>query len=451
MDDETLRRRVHADVPRIIEELSRLVAIPSIGYEGYEPANVRASAELTRDLLGEAGFASAELWELDGGHPAAFAERPGADGSPTVLLYAHHDVQPEGDAAAWTTPPFEPTVRDGRLFGRGAADDKCGIAIHAAASRALAEDLRCGVKVLVEGEEECSTEHLPDLIDGHAERLCADVAIIADGGNLRTGVPTVGTSVRGVTSCEVRVDVLPIAVHSGAYGGPLPDAITALARMIATLHDDSGDVALRGLREFPWEGRPVTEAEFREETAVLPGVELIGTGSIADRTLSRPSINVLAFEAPRIVEAANQIVPTARAIVGLRLAPGDDPAKATQILTEHLESVTPWGVHVTVTPEDPGAGYLVDTSAPAYRAAKNALGRAFDADVVEVGSGGSIPLVPRLAEACPGVQILIVGASDHRSNAHSIDESVDLVDLERMVVAEALFLSDLVNASTTTE
>jgi cysteinylglycine-S-conjugate dipeptidase len=443
MDDETLRRRVHDDLPRITDELSRLVAIPSIGYEGYDPANVRASAELTRELLDEAGLTSTELWELDGGHPAVFGEQDGSEGSPTVLLYAHHDVQPEGDAGAWTTPPFEPVVRNGRLFGRGAADDKAGIAIHAGALRAIAGELNCGVKVLVEGEEECSTEHLPQLIDGHADRLQASVAVIADGGNLRTGMPTIGTSVRGVTSCEVRVDVLPIAVHSGAFGGPLPDAITALARMITTLHDDDGAVTLRGLREFVWTGRPVTEAEFREETGVLPGVALIGTGSIADRTLSRPSINVLAFEAPRIVEAANQIVPTARAIVGLRLAPGDDPAHATRILADHLEAVAPWGVHVTVTPDDPGAGYLVDASAPAYLAAKDALGRAFEADVVEVGSGGSIPLVPMLADACTGIQILIVGASDHRSNTHSIDESVDLADLERMVLAEALFLRDL--------
>jgi acetylornithine deacetylase/succinyl-diaminopimelate desuccinylase-like protein len=443
MDDETLRQQVNEDLPRIIDDLSRLVAIPSIGYAGYDPSNVRASADLTRELLRDAGLTTTELWELDGGHPAVFGEQRGPESSPTVLLYAHHDVQPDGDTAAWTTPPFAPEVRDGRLFGRGAADDKAGIAIHAAALRAVGSELGCGVKVLVEGEEECSTEHLPQLIDGHADRLRADVAVIADGGNFRTGVPTIGTSVRGVTSCEVRVDVLPIAVHSGAFGGPLPDAISALARMIATLHDDAGDVTLRGLREFVWTGRPVTEEEFREETGVLPGVKLIGTGSIADRTLSRPAINVLAFEAPRIVDAANQIVPTARAIVGLRLAPGDDSAQATRMLADHLEAVAPWGVRVIVTPDEPGAGYLVDTSAPAYVAAKDALGRAFDAEVVEVGSGGSIPLVPMLARACPGIQILIVGASDHRSNTHSIDESVDLADLERMIVAEAMFLRDL--------
>ena len=444
MDTDGLAQRISDDMPRVIDELSRLVAIPSVGYPGYDPAHVRASAQLTREILAEAGVTDTRLLEIEGGHPAVFGEIPGPEGSPTVLLYAHHDVQPAADPEDWMTPPFEPTARDGRLYGRGAADDKSGIVVHAAALRALAGELGCTVKVVVEGEEECSTEHLPDLVQGHGDLLRADVAVIADGGNYRTGVPTIGTSIRGSTSVEVRVDVLPIAQHSGAFGGPLPDAVMSLSRMIASLHDDEGNVAVAGLHAFEWAGTQVSEEEFREESRVFDEVQLLGSGTIADRTLSKASINVLAFESPRVVDASNQIVPSARAVIGLRLAPGEDAPKATQALVDHLRAAAPWGVRVTMTADDPGIGYLVDDSTPSYRAAKEALSEAFDgADVVEMGSGGSIPLVPMLAETFPGIQILIWGQGDHLSNYHSIDESVPLDDLERMALAEALFLRNL--------
>ena len=264
MDTDGLAQRISDDMPRVIDELSRLVAIPSVGYPGYDPAYVRASAELTREILAEAGVTDARLLEIEGGHPAVFGEIPGPEGSPTVLLYAHHDVQPAADPEDWMTPPFEPTARDGRLYGRGTADDKSGIVVHAAALRALAGELGCTVKVVVEGEEECSTEHLPDLVQGHGDLLRADIAVIADGGNYRTGVPTIGTSIRGSTSVEVRVDVLPIAQHSGAFGGPLPDAVMSLSRMIASLHDDEGNVAVAGLHAFEWAGTQVSEEEFRD-------------------------------------------------------------------------------------------------------------------------------------------------------------------------------------------
>jgi acetylornithine deacetylase/succinyl-diaminopimelate desuccinylase-like protein len=444
MDTDELAQRIGDDMPRVIDELSRLVAIPSVGYPGYDPAHVRASAELTREILAEAGVTDARLLEIGGGHPAVFGEIPGPEGSPTVLLYAHHDVQPAADPEDWVTPPFEPTARDGRLYGRGAADDKSGIVVHAAALRALAGELGCTVKVVVEGEEECSTEHLPDLVQGHRDLLRADVALIADGGNYRTGVPTIGTSIRGSTSVEVRVDVLPIAQHSGAFGGPLPDAVMSLSRMIASLHDDDGNVAIAGLHTFEWAGTQISEEEFREESRVFGEVQLLGSGTIADRTLAKPSINVLAFEAPRVVDASNQIVPTAKAVIGLRLAPGEDAPKATQALVDHLRAAAPWGVRVTMTADDPGIGYLVDDSTPGYLAAKDALSEAFGgADVVEMGSGGSIPLVPMLAETFPGIQVLIWGQGDHLSNYHSIDESVPLDDLERMALAEALFLRNL--------
>jgi acetylornithine deacetylase/succinyl-diaminopimelate desuccinylase-like protein len=233
-------------------------------------------------------------------------------------------------------------------------------------------------------------------------------------------------------------------MHSGAFGGPLPDAVMSLARMIASLHDDRGDVTVPGLHSFQWTGTQVSEEEFREESRVFDEIRLLGSGTIADRTLSKPSINVLAFEAPRVVDASNQIVPTAKAVIGLRLAPGEDAPKATRALVDHLRAAAPWGVRVTIEADDPGIGYLVDGSTPGYRAAKEALSEAFGgADVVEMGSGGSIPLVPMLADTFPGIQVLIWGQGDHLSNYHSIDESVPLDDLERMALAEALFLRNL--------
>jgi len=447
MDD--LRAHIDNDRQRITDELARLVAIPSVGYDGYDPAKVRASAEATAEILRDSALDGARLLELDGGHPAVFGEIAGPSGAPTVLLYAHHDVQPAADAELWATPPFEPEIRDDRMYGRGTADDKCGIAIHAAAIRAL---LAAGappitIKVVVEGEEECSTEHLPELVRGHADLLRADVAIVADSGNIRTGEPTITTSIRGSTSITVRVDVLPQAVHSGAFGGPLPDAITALSRMIASLHTDEGEVAVEGLHSFAWAGTDLTDQEFRDETRVFPEVQLLGSGTIAERTLTKPSINVLAFEAPRVDEVANQIVPTATAVVGLRMAPGEHYAAAAEKVAQHLRDAAPWGVRATVThDEEPGAGYLVDTSTPTFAAAREALRTAFGRDVVELGSGGSIPLVPHLTDAFTGIQVLMWGAADHLSNYHSRDESVDLGEVVRMAAAEALFLASLAGA-----
>jgi acetylornithine deacetylase/succinyl-diaminopimelate desuccinylase-like protein len=448
MDTDRLRARIASDMPQTIADLERLVRIPSMGYPGNDPAIVRASAEATRDVLAEAGFADARLLELPGGHPAVFGLIDGPPGAPTVLLYAHHDVQPEGPVEEWHTPPFEPHVRDGRMYGRGAADDKSGIVMHAAAIRAVRATgvLPVTVKVVVEGEEECSTAHLPDLVRGNADLLRADVAVIADGGNYRTGVPTINTSVRGITDCVIQVRVLEQAQHSGSYGGPIPDAITALARIIASLHDDRGDVAIPGLKSFAWEGLQFGEDELREEAGTVPGLEMIGSGSLTDRLTSYPAIAVIGLDAPAIQGSSNQIVPVARARISLRVAPGDDPLAANEKLVAHLKAHAPWGVQVSVEGGggfEAGWGYLVDTGSDAYRAAQEALGEAYGRDVVDMGSGGSIPLVPMLAETFPGIDVLIWGASDERSNTHSVNESVDLGEVERMSLAQALFLRNL--------
>jgi acetylornithine deacetylase/succinyl-diaminopimelate desuccinylase-like protein len=448
MNLDELRAAVTEGMPRAVADLSELVRIPSIAFPGYDDKHVRASAEATARILEAAGFGGVRLIELpDGvGHPAVYGEVAGPAGAPTVLLYAHHDVQPEGPLEEWTSPPFDPEVRDGRLYGRGAADDKSGIVVHSEALRAWGGRPPVNLKVLVEGEEEAGTEHLPFLIDGHRELLAADVVGVADGGNWRTGVPALETSIRGVVDCTVTVRVLDLAVHSGAAGGAVPDALSALARILASLHDDEGSVAIEGLRRDPWDGVEVTEEDLRAEASLRPGVRLIGDGTIAERLWTRPAVSVLGIDAPRVREASNQLVPVASAKVSLRIAPEEDPRGALDLLVDHLVAHAPWGVEVAVARGGEGRGLRVPSDGPAFAAMRKAMEAAYGRGVVLSGSGGSVPLVPMLADALPGAEILIYGASDQDSHYHSIDESVDLADLERAILAEALLFGELVGA-----
>ena len=444
MHADELRSAVAAWHPRAVEELSNLVRIPSIAFPGYDDKPVRESAEATAGILEAAGYGGVRLIELpDVGHPAVFGEVAGPPGAPTVLLYAHHDIQPEGPLEEWTSPPFEPEVRDGRLYGRGTSDDKCGILLHAASLRAWGGEPPVTLKVLVEGEEEASGEHLPFLIEGHKELLAADIVAVADGGNWRAGLPTLETSIRGVVDCRITVRVLDLAVHSGVHGGPAPDALSALARVLATLHDDEGEVAIEGLSRESWDGLQVSEEEFREDTPLRPGVRLLGSGSIAERLWAKPAVSVLGIDAPRVVEASNQLVPWASAKVSLRLAPDEDPERAMEALTGHLAAHAPWGVEVDVKPGTSGRGLRLRTDGPGFAAMTRAMEEAYGRPLVKTGSGGSVPLVPVLAGALPDAEILIYGASDEKSQYHSIDESVDLGELERACLAEALLFGEL--------
>jgi cysteinylglycine-S-conjugate dipeptidase len=442
---DDLRRSVAEGMPRTIADLEQLVRIPSIAFADFDPAPVRASAEATAQILESAGYDGVRLIELPDGveHPAVYAEKTGPPGAPTVLLYAHHDVQPEGPVDEWTSPPFEPEVRDGRLYGRGSADDKCGIVLHAAALRAVEGTPPVTVKVLVEGEEEAGTDHLPFLIEGHRELLAADVLGIADGGNWRTGEPALETSIRGVVDVTVTVRTLDLAVHSGVYGGAIPDALSALARILASLHDDRGDVAIEGLLRQPWDGVQLTEADLRADAPIRPGVRLIGSGTLSDRMWSGPAVSVLGIDAPRVREASNQLVPVARAKVSLRIAPGEDPGRAMDLLARHVEVHAPWGVEVDVRRGEGGHGLRVRSDGPAFAAMQRAMAVAFGRPAVASASGGSVPLVPLLARTFPDAEILLYGASDEKSQYHSIDESVDLGDLEAMVLVEALLWSEL--------
>ena len=427
-------------MPRIQGDLERLVRIPSVGFAGHDPANVRDSAIATMEILSTAGVQDLRLIELDGGHPAVFGEIPAPEGAPTVLLYAHHDVQPEGPVDEWTSPPYEPEIRDGRLYGRGVVDDKSGIVMHAAAVAAFEGRPPVGVKVLVEGEEECSTEHLDFLIREHADLLAADVAIVADAGMYRSGTPGLTISIRGVVSCIVEIRTVDKALHSGEFGGPIPDAIMSLARIITRLHTDDGEVAVAGLMRSPGPGPEVEQATLWSDAGVRPGVERLGSGPLADQMLRGPSISVVGIDAPTIRESSFQIVPVARAKVTMRLHPSEDPERALALLIDHIRGSVPWGVEVDIQPDDVARGFESPTGGPFFAAHARAMSEAWGTEPVAMGMGGSVPLVPIMADTFPGIEILMTGPGDERAGAHSVDESLDLAELERACLAEALFL-----------
>ena len=447
---DDLREAVDRLMPDLRTDLETLVRIPSVSAQGYDPAEVRRSAEYTSELYRNAGFTEVRLLEIEGAHPAVFAEIAAPPGAPTVLLYAHHDVQPPGPADEWETAPFEPFERDGRLYGRGTSDDKAGVIVHTGAIRALDGKPPVGVKVLVEGEEEIGSAHLGDFLETYQDLLAADVIVIFDAGTWAVGVPTFTTSLRGLVDCTVEVRTLRYAVHSGGFGGAIPDAVTTLARLLATLHDDNGEVAVAGLVTADSTTLELSEAELREQAEPVPGVELLGTGSITSRLWTKPAISILAFDAPPLSEAINQLVPMARAKVSLRVAPGDDPARAMAALVAHLEENVAWGAEVTVVPGAIGEAFALDTSGAAYDVLREAFSEAWGADTVEMGEGGSIPFVADFAARYPDATILLTGVSDPTSRAHGPNESQDLNEIRNGVLAEAIALRLLGERATST-
>ncbi len=437
------RAAVAGVLPDVRGDLERLVRIPSVSADPAASAHLRESADEVAAQLRRAGLADVEVLQVEGGQPAVVGHRPAPPGAPTVLLYAHHDVQPPGDRAEWHSDPFVPVERAGRLFGRGAADDKAGIAVHCAALRALGDDLRVGVTVLVEGEEEIGSPTLPAFLGAHRDRLAADVIVLADSTNWRVGVPALTTSLRGGCSAVVEVRTLRHAVHNGVYGGPVPDALTALARLLATLHDENGDVAVAGLSRGAADPLDLTEKQFREDAGMLDGVRLLGTGNLTSRLWTCPAICVIGIDAPSVDAAAMTLVAQARAKLTLRVGPGDDAADARTALIAHLESHAPWGARVSVTAGRPVQPFEATTSGPAYAAARTAFGQAWDVAPVQIGVGGSIGFVAAFGQAFPAAEILITGVEDPDTRAHAADESLNLADFERACVAEALLLAAL--------
>jgi acetylornithine deacetylase/succinyl-diaminopimelate desuccinylase-like protein len=438
---------IDAAFPRARQDLERLIRIPSVAFPGFDPEPVQRSAELTAEILRDTGLADVRLLEMVDVPPAVFGELAPPDGGPTVLLYAHHDVQPPGDEADWISPPFEPEERHGRLFGRGACDDKAGIALHQAVLLAHRGRPPVGVKVFIEGEEEVGSPNLDRFLERFGDELQADIIVLADATNWRVGVPGLTTRLRGLVDCEVEVRTLDHAVHSGMYGGVFPDALTSLCRILAGLHDDRGNVAVEGLATGRADPLDLTEEDLRREMGTVEGVQPIGEGELTERLWTRPAISVLGIDAPRVREAANILVPVARAKVSLRLAPGQDPDIAMIALVRHLEAAAPWGAEVTVRSGASSWPVAVDAKGPVFDAARRALKDAWGTDPVDIGSGGAIPFVKAFADAYPEATVLLWGVEDPDGRAHGANESLLLEDFRKNCLAEALLLERLADAS----
>jgi acetylornithine deacetylase/succinyl-diaminopimelate desuccinylase-like protein len=442
LSEDDLRAAIIRELPGVRADLERLVRIPSVAFDGFDHAEVERSAEAVAELLRGCDL---EVQIVRGdGQPAVIGRRAAPPGAPTVLLYAHHDVQPAGDPGLWASAPFEPVERDGRLYGRGAADDKAGVMAHVAALRAFGADLPVGVVVFVEGEEEFGSDSLDGIIAAHREELRSDVIVIADSGNWDVGQPALTTSLRGLVNCFAEVRVLESAVHSGMFGGPVPDALTVLARLIATLHDDDGAVAVDGLVGREGAAVDYPEDRFRHEAGLLDGVRLTGSGTITDRIWTKPSISVLGIDAPGTAGAPNALIPVAKAKLSVRLAPGDDPKSAYAAIRSHLEKYVPWGARLDVTFESDGAPCVIDATGPAFDAAREAFRVAWDGVApVDMGVGGSIPFIATFQELFPEAAILVTGVEDPYSAAHGPNESLHLGEFARVCLAEALLLRNV--------
>jgi acetylornithine deacetylase/succinyl-diaminopimelate desuccinylase-like protein len=442
MAHEHLKEAVDSHFETIRSELEHLAAIPSVSAAGFDPEGVHDSAEYVANLLTKVGFPDVRILELRGAHPAVYANYPAPEGAPTVLLYAHHDVQPAGEG--WSSPPFEPIERSGRVYARGIADDKSGVLMHVGAMLAHGGTPPVGVKVVVEGEEEIGSLHLNDFLDAHKDLFTADVIVIGDSGNWKVGVPALTTSLRGLVDCIIEVRTADRALHSGEFGGPMPDALTVLSRVLATLHNDDGTVAIPGLVSSD-EADPLdlTETEFRAQTGAVDSLTLIAQGSLTSRLWTMPAVSVLAIDAPSVDQAINALVPTARAKVSLRLAPGQDPAAAMDALVDHLEAHVPWGAEVTLTRGTSGQAFALVTDGPLFDTFRSAMREAWGTEPVNMGVGGSIPFVAAFSKAYPDATIVLTGVQEPESRIHAADESLDLEELRKAVLAEAIVLEEL--------
>ena len=440
MDD--LRGALTAGYPADRADLEALVRLRSISSDPAHAADVRQAIDRVGELAREAGAHQVDIVDA-GGHPALIASWPAPEGMPTVLLYAHADVQPTGPLEEWTSPPFEPTERDGRLYARGAADDKAGVLMHLAVLRAFGGRPPVGVVLFIEGEEEIGSPTLTRLLAQHKDALCSDVIVIADAANAAVDVPAFTTSLRGLVDLYVDVRLLERPVHSGLFGGPAGDALTILCRLLATLHDADGNVAIEGLHLGSSSAPDVAEEVYRADAGLLPSAQLIGCGSIVDRLWDKPAVSVLGIDAPSTAQASNVLLPRARAKVSLRIAPGDEAAAAMKALTQHLESRVEWGAEITVTQGSAGDPFSLEPTGAVYDLARRAFEEAYGNEVVEAGIGGSIPFIAEFARAYPGATVLVTGVGDPASRWHGIDESLDLEMWQKACLAEALLLQGL--------
>ncbi|MFF1549114.1 dipeptidase [Streptomyces sp. NPDC058291] len=445
MSSHPIAETVASLMPRAREELTELVAFKSVAdFDQFPRSESEAAAAWITAALRAEGFQDVAVLDTPDGTQSVYGHLPGPAGAKTVLLYAHYDVQPPLDEFAWTTPPFELTERDGRWYGRGSADCKGGVIMHLLALRALKADggVPVNVKVIVEGSEEQGTGGLERYAEQHPDLLRADTIVIGDAGNFRVGLPTVTSTLRGMTMMRVRIDTLRGNLHSGQFGGAAPDALGALIRVLDSLRAEDGSTTVDGLTDDSrWEGLQYEEGQFRQDAKVLDGVSLIGSGTVADRIWARPAVTVLGIDCPPVVGATPSVQASARALISLRVPPGVDAAEATKLLQAHLEAHTPWGARVSTEQVGQGQAFSADTDSPAYAAMAEAMTAAYPGQEMQyAGQGGSIPLCNTLAALYPQAEILLIGLSEPEAKIHAVDESVSPQELERLSVAEALFL-----------
>ncbi|MEV7026317.1 dipeptidase [Kitasatospora sp. NPDC093558] len=443
---QPLADAVRSLMDRARTDLAELVAFPSVADPRQFPVEeCEKAARWTAEAFAAEGLTNVQLLDTPDGTQSVYAELHGPVGAPTVLLYSHYDVQPPLDEDAWLSPAFELTERDGRWYGRGAADCKGNILMHLTALRALrqvhGDAYPVGLKIIVEGSEEQGTGGLQRYAEAHPELLAADVIVIGDTGNFAPGLPTVTASLRGMTIVELSLTTLAGNLHSGAFGGAAPDALQSLVKVLASLHDENGDVAVAGLTtDQTWDGVQYPEEQFRADAKVLDGVALTGTGTVADRLWARPSVTVLGIDAPPVIGATSSVQAAAKALVSLRVPPGTDSAAAQDLLVAHLEAHVPLGARLTVERHGNGAAFNADTTGPAYEAMGKAMAEAFGTPMVVSGEGGSIPLCDTLRTLYPQAEIVLIGVEEPTTQIHAVNESVDPKELELMALSEALFL-----------
>ncbi len=438
-----VRTRISDLMPQAREELAELVALRSVAdARQYPPEECQRTAEWVLGKFRDLGFADARLEETADGSMAVVGSRAcPRPGAPTVLLYAHYDVQPPLDDDAWRTPPFELTEVDGRWYGRGTADCKGNILMHLLALRALGEDADVNLKLVVEGSEEQGTGGLESFVVEHPDLLRADTILVCDTGNAAVGQPAATVTLRGMVNVVVTVEALASEVHSGMFGGPAPDALAALIAMLASLRDAAGNTTVDGLDNTRrWEGQPYPPEQFRADAGLVDGVQLLGDGEVSDMLWARPAVTVLGIDCPPVVGSAAAIVPRAAARLNLRIPPGVSPDAATAALSGHLNRAAPWGVHVTVEVEAAGSPFQARTDGPAYRAMGEAMLEAYDRPMATLGQGGSIPLCNVFTDTYPDTEIILMGVEEPLALIHAPNESVDPREISAMALTEALFL-----------
>lgn len=452
--DRIIAENIKNSLPETLAELGALVRIPSVAWDGFDHAEVQRSAEEIARLARETGIfetvqiSRAPLGEGEElGQPAVLATRAAKNGAPTVLLYAHHDVQPPGKDEDWDTPAYEPTVKGDRIYGRGAADDKAGVMSHLAAVRALRDahdgEFDLGLTLFIEGEEEFGSRSFANFLIQHRAELEADAIVVADSNNWDSETPALTVGLRGNVTFRLGVRTLDHASHSGMFGGAVPDAMMAAIRLVNSFWAEDGSVAVEGLNSREAETPAYDEAQLRDETGLSKGVSPIGRGTILGRIWNQPTVTVTGIDAPSVMNASNTLIPQVSLRVSSRVAPGQDAQEAYRALVAHVEAHTPFGAQVTIDDVDTGSPFLVDTSHPHVAAAKRAMTDAWGREPVDLGVGGSIPFIADLVREFPEAAILVTGVEDPHSRAHSPNESLHIGAFERSTLAEALLLARL--------